>query len=373
MTRKVGLAALAACSVLAACADLFGFHDLRLGAPDAADAADDGYVCNPATWPSAPTKAAGDAGDAGPDPLTIALRHVYLSSAPDDAGGTPTFGYDLDNWCTSDPSNASCSGPPVNDQANGIDDESITLMNTLKIYAPLSATLSDGPINDTIAAGTFTILLRLLNYNGQTDVPLVAAMQVAVQSAPSYAGSGQPKFDGTDIWNAGDDNTVTSTSTYPFKLSTSAYVAKNVLVAHFTTLDIHVILPSGLVTGPLVIPLEQATLTGTLSPHGGSYDISNGLLVGRWAARDILGGIASLTLNGGALCDYDAGDVLGIVRPKVCADIDIRANGPDDNTKPCDAVSVAIAFDGVAAHLPSGPIAFPTSTTPCSHDAGDCN
>jgi hypothetical protein len=365
-----------------ACADLFGFKDLQEGAPDASDAqvadvndasAPDVATCTPATWPANPTTAS--AGTT-PNNFVVALRHVYFSSAPD--GGVAGFGYDLDGKCTTNDPTASCTSTNgVTDLPNGVDDESITLMGTL---VSLASTLSDDAVNGDIAAGNFDILFRILSYNGATDVPLSKGMQVAVQASPGIVGAGPAKFDGTDQWTVSVDDSLSTTSTYPAaQLVKNAYVANGTLVMTLnSTLTIHVVLPApALVSGPLAIILHQPTITAKLVPNGTGWDLTDGLIVGRWSTSDILANVASLSIDAGgpvdSLCDHAGGSIFTLVTTKVCTDTDITAAGPDDNTHPCDAVSVAVGFDGVAADVAGNPVPFPTSSTPCSHDAGNCN
>src|SRR6185295_18693696 len=143
-----------------------------------------------------------------------------------------------------------------------------------------------------------------------------------------------------------------SSSTQPNKFI-NAYVNNGTLVVVYTgTITLHVVLPApGLVSGPLAITLVKPTLTAKLVPNGnGGWDLQDGVIVGRWARSDILSNVASLTFDGGALCDSTG--VFAVVGQTVCQDQDITASGQDDNTIPCDAISLAIAFDGVAADVP---------------------
>jgi hypothetical protein len=377
MRARLVIGALFIAATAVACADLFGFKELTEGSPDASDAqspdATDGgpnpdvATCTPATWPANPqTASAGTT----PTNFVVALHHVYFSTAPD--GGTAAFGYDLDGKCTTNPATASCkSVNNVTDLPNGVDDESITLMNTL---ISLANTLSDNAINADIASGSFDILIRLLSYNGATDVPLSKGMQIAVQASPGIVDGGAPKFDGTDKWNVSIDDALNPTSTYPAAaLVKNAYVANGTLVMDLGgTMAIHVVLPAGLISGPMALILHQPKITAKLVKNGNGWNLTDGLIVGRWATRDILANVASLTISNGSLCDYSGGSIFDVVTQKVCGDTDIAAAGPDDKTATCDAVSVAVAFDGVAADVPSDPVPFPTSATPCGHDAGDC-
>jgi hypothetical protein len=214
MRTRAIVAAVAVAAASFACADLFGFHDLREG--DASveggspDGAPDVSTCTPATWPASPTQE--KTGDAGSHDFVVAMRHVYFSSAPD--GGSATFGYDLDGKCTLDGGSASCVAPRlITDQPNGVDDESISLMNTLVgSFQPITTLLDDSHINDAIATGYFTIVLRLINYNGGTDQPSNKGLQLAIQASPGV--SGTANFDGTDVWKVSTDDSLSPSTTY---------------------------------------------------------------------------------------------------------------------------------------------------------------
>jgi hypothetical protein len=356
-----------------ACADLFGFKDLQEGPSDASDAQapdggdsggnDTGPSCTPATWPGNPTTtSSGTKND-----FTIAMRHFYFTTTAD--GGVASFGYDQDGKCTTDNASASCTNAAlITDLPNGVDDESVALMNSLISFAP---SLQDSNINADIDQGKFTFLVRLHNYNGGLNQPLNQSLAIGVQTSPGIVG-GPPNWDGNDKWNVSLDDSFSSTSTQP-NAFINAYVNNGTLVAVYNgTVTLHVDLPGGgFVSGPMGISLVKPTMTATLVPNGNAWDLQNGLLVGRWPRASILSNVASLNFeDGGPLCDNS--NIWKIVGQTVCQDMDLTSTGQDDNTTPCDAVSVAIAFDGVAANVPQNPVPFPTSTTPCDFDASAC-
>ncbi len=365
---------------LVACADLLGFKDLEEGdgaAPDVnvPDTKADVDSCKHTTVPAQPTT---NDGTQSPGDLTFAIRHVYFTSSPD--GGAPSAGYDLDNHCTTDLASSSCipaSGSPTIDQTGGIDDESVSLLNTLITAQPsLAGSLSDPSLNAAVAAGDFTILLRLYGYKGGANQTSSSGISLGAQSSPGPT-SLPPSFDGGDRWfPAADDTTggLEGGTNFPSQLSSNVYVTNNILVATYTTsVTLRLIVPTGSsISGPLIVILTHPVLTGRIVARGdGRYDLVDGVVAGRWAANDMLRAIAPLKISGGPLCDFLGGSVYPILSTSVCGARDINAAGNDDGTHACDGLSVALAFDAVAASVTNAPAPFPTSTTPCA-DAGVC-
>jgi hypothetical protein len=112
-------------------------------------------------------------------------------------------------------------------------------------------------------------------------------------------------------------------------------------------------------------------MTGSLVKRGdGRYDIANGILTGRWPIQAMLQAVAQLNVSNSALCA--SSQIYDSVRSTMCSQRDIASLAAQDNTNaPCDAASVAIGFDAVAAQI-SGEKPFSPVTTPCA-DAGACN
>jgi hypothetical protein len=294
------------------------------------------------------------------------MRHFYFTTTAD--GGVASFGYDQDGKCTTDNSSASCtSANGITDLPNGVDNESVALMNSLIGFA---SSLSDSNINADIDQGKFTFLVRLHNYNGGVNQPLNQSLAIGVQTSPGIVG-GPPNWDGNDKWNVSLDDSFSDASTQP-NAFINAYVNNGTLVAVYNgTITLHVDLPApGVVSGPMGISLVKPTMTAKLVANGSGWDLQDGLLVGRWPRASILTNVASLNFGDASLCGNSA--IFKIVAQTVCQDTDITSSGKDDNTTPCDAVSVAIAFDGVAADVPQNPVPFPTSATPCGYDASAC-
>ena len=372
MRTRTTLAAIATIGVLGAgCADLLGFHELRegdSGSPDVAqpDTGADVDTCAHTRWPDPPTTGSGTSVS-----YTMAIRHVYFTTTPD--GGAATFGYDLDHRCTTDPTNASCQAAAVTvDGPGGVDNASIGLMSTV-VGLGVTDSLKDDSINAVINSGAFTLLIRVFNLQNDKN-QAAGAINVAVQASPSLVTS-PPTWDGGDRWYPSTDDVVggdAGTNT-PNHLM-PGYVTNGILVAKDTTpLLLSLYLPPGNTpSGPLHVKLVDPVITARLVKRGdGNYDLADGVIVGRWAAADMLRTVADLTINGSSICSYIGGSAYEVVKSKVCGARDITANGVDDDSESCDALSVAVGFDAVASEIGNTPVAFPVSQTPCS-DASLC-
>lgn len=369
--RSRALIALGAIGVLAGCADLLGFKTLQAPPPD--DAGPDVFVCQHVLWPDPPTTP----GSGTPTSYDLAVHHVHLTQTED--GGAANFGFDLDHTCTMDTSSASCQpgakGTLITDGVGGVDNESIALVNLLKGQeTQLQNVLSDDAFNAEIDAGTFTVLIRILGLLDDKNQASNQSLTVALQTAPAII-TAPPIWDGTDRWQPATSDTVGPGSNYPkASLIMDAYVTNGTLVATSDgPITLNMVLPqNATLTGVLPLTLRKIVFTGKLVKRpDGNYDMTNGLLGGRWSAEDLLTSVASLSYLGQALCEYNQSIGYQILVAEVCPKQDITSTGVDVGSQKCDAFSTAMAFDAVAVTVSNNPVPAPTSTTPCP-DAGTC-
>jgi hypothetical protein len=396
--KRRALAPLAALVAVAGCADLFGFEQLNLAdaggpdssvpdvapdvAPDAAtdatiDAGPDVTGCQSVRWPGEPDASS----NAVPTNYDLAIRHVHLTSTED--GGAANFGFDLDRKCTVDLASASCQ--PANpsevipDNPGGVDNESIDLINTLIGKEPaIASALGDDALNALIDAGQFSVLIRISGLQSDQHQTSKQGLSIALQAAPHLV-TAPPQWDGLDRWQVAASDTAEGLdggSNYPAAaLFLPALVNDGTLVATGEGPEtLTLVLPTfGTLTGVLPIKLSQVVVTGKLVLRGdGQYDMTQGLIAGRWAAADALEAIASLSYDGGALCAGANAFIYDFLTKIACPKRDINATGFDDDSHACDAFSVVVAFDAVATEVSNIPVPDPVSATPCA-DAGLCS
>ncbi len=112
----VWVGALVSCAAVVACADLLGFRELEQADAEVPDGgsndvnAPDVDTCAHTRWPGE-SDASAPVADAST--YIVALKDIFFSTSAD--GGTPTFGYDLDDHCTTsnNPASASCTAQNV--------------------------------------------------------------------------------------------------------------------------------------------------------------------------------------------------------------------------------------------------------------------
>jgi hypothetical protein len=370
--RILVLAFGAVAAASAACANLLGFDDLRPAPPPEAgpDTGADVFVdpCPHARWPGPPDASA----PGSPTEIVLAMRHVYFTTPPND-GGTADFGYDLDNRCTTDPSSASCQATSlITDDSNGRDNSSIQLMGTLSAFV---TSISDTAVNDTITAGQYTIVLRLLGFRSPVNQQSTTGLQLGVQGSPGLQNDASvPQFDGKDRWLVAAEDSISPTSNIPYPTN-GAYITDGTLVSvSQNPVTLRVLIPqTATPSGTLLVTLREPVLTGKLVETDAGLGMIEGIIAGRWETTDMLAAIGDLTVNNSPVCDYLNNSVFNLVKQKVCANRDINGAGADDNTAACDAVSVALRFDAVPAEVAGTPVPFPPPTTPCPHEAGTCS
>jgi len=366
VVSMVGLA-----SAVFACADIFGFKTLNetLADGQVPDGGSDVDTCDHATYP-----ASTDAGaSSSTTPLYFVLQHVYFSTNPD-GGASAVTGYDLDHACTTGASSSSCvtedlqpNGYPIVDLAGGVDQESFALINQLTtqgLTSSVATSLTDVAINASIARGEFSVILTLKGYGGEANV---TGLTLGVQASPGLMAA-PPAFDGGDTWYVSVADSVTPTNNFPNQTITMAYVTNNILVATQTdpvTLHVNVptMLPEGGATevnGPLTVILHSPIMTATIKQRtDGLYELTGGVIAGRWGVTDALQAIGLLNTTDGTLCQDSTGAVYALVAPYICKGREILASANPDASAPCDALSVAIGFDAVTTNIGDIPQPYP--------------
>lgn len=334
------------------------------GGDDGATA--DADMCGHAHWPARPSSDSN-----GPGSIEFYNALSYLDFGVDDAGSPPVYGYDLDGVCTC-PGPESCKVGPTEkthcDQTGGVDNSAQQIILQFSQYPGF---WDSAYINKRIRQGYYGALLRVRNYNGGPDD---VSVEVAIFSsngtegvqtgAPAY-----PQYNGNDHWTIDPDSLLGGTipdGGEPIPrdaVDVNAYVSGGVLVAN---LDVPLSVGSGNGDSVITVSLTGSVFTGTLTPTKAGYLIDDGIIAGRWATRKMLTTLSVLhdpfDLSK-FLCGTDA--IYQGIKSQICVYPDLTTNVLDDNKgAPCDAVSMALAFQSRPAAVGSV-FAKPDAGFPC--------
>jgi hypothetical protein len=311
--------------------------------PDAA--LDSGDGCKHAVPPPRPT-----APDTAEQQTVVVVAKQILLATP--TGAVPV-GYDLDDICTIDKGTEAClSDKPHTDPAGGIDNNAGDLFTQVK-----SRTDVEQRINDGIALGKGSLLIRISGYNGTPDD---ANVVVSVYASPGLLdGAGQPQpptFVETEAWSLDEAQFSAITPDLPIT-TTTGYVAGGVAVAVLTSVNLSV-------SNSFGIKLKSAVLTADLDLTGPKPTMTGGIIAGRWAATDLLQVVARQRTSdaGKALCNDPTN--YGIAKAVICADLDIMVDRIADRSGlACNATSASVRFVGAPASL--GPKRKTVEDDPC--------
>ena len=218
-------------------------------------------------------------------------------------------------------------------------------------------------IDTNIRGGTFTMLMRVKDYNGQPDDPQVVFELFFSYGTQDFQDSGVnpvPKFDGNDTWTVDPSGVVGSNpSKYVSRYFDShAYVAGGVLVAQFETAPVRL--------GPLVVNFLGGQFTAHLVPSGSSFRMEQGVMQGRVRAADLLTSFDVLfdRTSDSGVCG-DRSSIYALLRPVVCNGVDLAFDPQRDNAGvQCDALGVTARFSASPARL-GDPLGAPPRVRLC--------
>ena len=332
--------------------------------------------CAHAVWPSAP--AVSDPGD--DIELVLAVRSVDFGE--NDLSDGPTVGYDLDGRCTCQGEQPSCQnalsvGEEQCDGPAGRDNATAAIFKQLGAVDPAKRTSEAWTAE--VESGNWSLLIRLRNYNGKANDHQV---QVALYPSPgmdqdSCNDNPVPSWDGSDQWpvsatsligyGAGGGGTggcgggsTDEALDSPKYVDDNAYVAAGVMVANLPELAL--VLNRGY--SNTILKLTAGFVSGRLETDAkvGGWSLRDGLLVGRWKLSDFFETLSNLDYKSDPLCTDTA--IYQAIKGSACPKLDITSMlaGP---TKPCDALSFALAIEAQSAKLGSiDPSAPPQSACP---------
>jgi hypothetical protein len=299
-----------------------------------------GGSCDHATVPARPTKA--DAG--GTLDLVFAIHTIDFG---EDLPLADRPGLDLDDACTcEDPAAKQCAMPPFAasqsppcDSAQGIDNAAADLI----LFMKTNVGAGTPQINAGIAAGTWTILVRVFDYDGTPDD---AKVSVGLYMSPGLGAA--PKWDGTDAWPVRPESLQ---GTEPILLDKNAYVTGGSVVS---------VVSGEIELQGLKVKIGSGYAIASIAKTGAGWQLQNGLIAGSWNTRDALAGVGNLVFGGGQVCTlpFYAG-----AHTAICSRVDIASAA----ALPCDSLSFGMKFTADAAQL--GKVAPPeTILPPCKAD-----
>jgi hypothetical protein len=293
-------------------------------------------------------------------------------------------GYDLDALCSCREDGPSCNPPAYADAdtcdgPDGRDNAAAQLWEASSLFLP---ELASTAMTAEIAAGHFSLLMRVRNYNG---APNDDRVEVAFFASPGRdedpclsVPPPPPTWNGNDSWPIASTSLEPSMGAgggcsapgydleAPRHLDEDAYVNGGVLVA--TLDDLAFFIRNG--NGLAEVHLVAATMSGRLEQGVNGWVLEDGVLSGRWPLEELRRAFVALAPAGSSLCTDSS--LYKNLRNAVCSypDIGSMLSGP---TTPCDAVSFGLSFRAAPALLGSvlEHVATPSMCPPETDPAAD--
>jgi hypothetical protein len=129
----------------------------------------------------------------------------------------------------------------------------------------------------------------------------------------------------------------------------NAYVTDYTLVANISDMPLAIGAATG--EGLITIDLTGGLVVAKLAPSGNTFEVTSGVVAGRWETRKLL--TAMQVLHDpfdfdAALCGTDT--IYGILKDRICGIQDIASNVLDDGKgAPCNALSLSFGFTSAPA------------------------
>jgi hypothetical protein len=326
--------------------------EFAVGTPPSPPPVDAGHEAAPMepacgkTWPDPP----GGPDMGANEGFVLAIRSIDMGE-----GETDPPGYDLDRTCTCfDDGGPSCVSPVQHcDAPGGVDNGAAALINLIT-FAVGSGNFGSSYFSSTANQGGWSVLLQVGDYNGMADDPSVT---LTLYPSPGLGGA-TPAWEGSDAWSVSATAVTGGDITKPLYVSPGAYVANHVLVAAIPSVAMTI---SG-GTQTITITISDGVLTGTLTPVGNDWEISDGILAGRWAEPDIFAAFGSYRDNNGKPICTNLGFIYDEAKMAICNGLDIQVDSAGVTSLPCNALSLGIGFKAQSAVL--GSVVKPPTPTP---------
>jgi hypothetical protein len=285
----------------------------------------------------------------GAGPATFALRTLDLGTA--DKNGWKRLGFDIDGDVSTGASTNLCQPLDGASKTFLYPDGDLGIDNAFGHFIVPLVTGVDKTVpaatNDALAAGRTTLLFELASLGDDPDQgPLLGRLYVGAPTASS------PRWDGTDVWPVAsaslEDPADLSSATVTFPES---YVTGDTWVGHAAG-PIPLTLTGA--TSTLHFTIHDAVVAMTLDPA--RMGATSGVLSGILLLPDLVAETDRIGLS--LFPDYCTESVRPVVSSLIQQAADILADGTQDPSRPCQAISLGIGFTASRVHL--GPIAAPS-------------
>ncbi len=273
-----------------------------------------------------------------------------------DADGRGSYldvGYDIDGTCTTSRATASCAAPEWTgaepEDGPGGRDNGVGRILVVQTEITGVQVIGSASLNEAVHAGTHAPLgvLRVRGFGGFSDDDRVSVEWFVPAHPQAWPGGPRPlKLDGTDaIPPDASHLTQNGSDVIATARDEAAFVTKRTLVARFDELA----LPMANVR----FAAHDVVLTATVirDTVTNRWELTDGLLAAHAPEEVVLRVVPEIgyAVAGVALCPDDP-NFAGVKR-MICSGVDVRHDGKVDSTARCDAASVGIGFQAIAATL----------------------
>jgi len=273
--------------VLSSACFLPGFEKIE-GTGGAGGSGGEPPVCETITFPESTN---GDSEPNDPVDFFTALRIVDLGETS--LAARP--GFDLDAVCTcclSCEQTATCD-PPLGSQGEECDSvDGVSNLGRDNNLAKFLATSVSGPVGlsstalrSAADAGSWTLLIRVYDYNGLPD-----DKQVSIAVYTTLGAMGAPVWNGNDVFQVRSDSVAVASLDIdqPLVSNADAYVSDGMLVGVFGSarpLVLHL-------DNAFTVELSYAVLQARIEQDGADLKLSDGVIGGIWDMRAVFEALA---------------------------------------------------------------------------------
>lgn len=305
------------------------------------------------------------------EPVFLALRTMRIGSLDEsgtlDPNAWQTIGFDLDGTCTGSDSCPSRGEPTVSCAPGSAqvardgrlcrDNTFGRLEYTVQLVPEVSKKygLNDDAFNCALCVGHYNFLIKLSGYNGtvnddkvRVDLYPSPGLEAPLPwdcADPSW--KTRPCFTADQPWTIRADSVLGSTegtAVGPSRIfDDSAYVRDGYLVIRLPEDTLFWFPGDKAAAVAFPLKLQKGIVTGKVERGpDGVFRLTDGIIAGRARREDML---ESFRLIG--FCATDPN--FPLMQEFLTGNMDLLADGTSDPSRPCDAMSVGLAFTGVQA------------------------